>query len=242
MHMQTFYPSYFKAYFCLLGGLLLIGIELTLVWAGLLPKTLANPVGGDQGPAIIIGMIIVPPAMLLLDIAIGIFRSKAIVTDAGLDLTTTRFAIWKIRRVHRVKLAWSEVFGIQLWEQTNSMAADGIQRDCIVHTAAGKYALSNMVWPNTAEFAEAVSQHLGRAAGDIQEGATLVKANRARDKFGLAIMHGLGSICVLCGSVLLLLTIFSLTGGASLEDAGIIATLCSTIIAGGVALRRYHMD
>ncbi len=240
--MQKFYPSYVNAVVCLTLAAILLFLELLMIGYSLTPATPDNPQGGSMGPALAVGIIVVPGGLLILDIAIGIFRSRAILTDQGLDLTTTRFAIWKIRRVYRVKLAWDEIFGVQIWEQSNASAPDGIQRDCIVHSAQGKYVVSSMVWPQFMEFAEAVSKRIGRPIGDIQEASTLVSANRPQDRTGLAILHGCGLVSMICGIIFSLLLLVAAFGGISLKDFGIVAVLCSVMIMGGAALRRYQMQ
>ncbi len=240
---KTFYPYRSRAWFVFAMAALLLAMFL-LVAIGVNIKPAVEPATKPMdGIVIVLALLLGPPMLFLFDIAIGIFRSRVILSDEGLDMTTTRFAIWAIRRVHRAKLKWNEVVGVQLWEQTNPYAPEGIQKDYIVHTSAGRYAIPNILWPQAEEIAHLIAAQIGRPFNDLPENVPRVGANRSRDRIGLSLMHLGGTIAVILGGVMLLASVLALFGGGLDFSAFAKVALASNVaIASGAVMRRWKMQ
>ena len=247
---RTFYPSYYLAlallavavgFFCLWVSLVVLGLSAASADAAEgIEAGDTNPLG----PAIVIGIFWLPMILLFLDIAIGILRSRVKLTDEALDLTTTRFAIWRLRRVHRVRLAWNEVLGVQVRKQTNAMInpATGLQVDYVIHTMKGPYCVTERVWPQARTIADAILERIGRELNDIDDRVAPIAASRKRDRWGLRILRGLGLLTTVVGVSFCLMAVLSLFGRTDPVDAAIVVIVGVGIIGAGESLRRYFVE
>lgn len=199
----------------------------------------AQPVGA--GPGIILALILWPAIALFLWIGLGIIRMRLRITEDALDMTAHRFAIWSLRSTRHARLAWSEVHGVQLFEQSNPYAPDGVQKDYVIHTTQGRFALSNILWTHAAEIAAKVEARIGREIGQLPASVERIDTATPGNRLGLKVMHGCGMVAmVLCGVMFLLLGL-ALIGGMPLADFAKAAMFCGVGFSGGVAMWKWRM-
>lgn len=242
----VFYPSRIRGWFVL--GLALF---LLLLWLAVVVGVAMQPPPKDPpeqpanaGPGAVLALILWPPMFLVGSIGLGILRSRVVIADDVLDLTAQRFSIWFLRPVRHARLAWSNVLGVETFEQTNPLAPDGVQIDYVIHTPQGRFAISNILWPQAAEIAAAVAARTGHEVGDTGDVPATIEravANRAVDRVGLKLMHGCGLVAmVLCGGICILLPL-ALFGGLPLVDFAKAALVCSMGFSAGAAMWRWRM-
>lgn len=241
----VYYPQRWRGWFALCCGLFMFGLWLvvTLAFALMPPPASdpnAKPVGA--GPGIILALILWPFAGICFSIGWGIVRSRVVITADKLDLTTHSFAIWSpLRKYPRLQLPWSEVQGVEIFEQTNPYAPEGVQKDYVIHTPQGRFSVSNILWPQAEEIAARVTERIGRAIGDVPETVQHAVADRARDSLGLKLMHGCGMVAVvLCGGMFLLLLI-ALFGGMPFADFARAAMVCGIGFSAGASMWKWRM-
>ena len=241
--IAVYYPQQWRGWFVLsLAAFLLIlwiGIVIAVNYAPPPKNPDATPLGA--GFCVVMALILWPGIAVCGWIGWGVLRSRVRITEDTLDMTTHRFAIWLPSSVRRVRLPWSDVFGVEIFEQTNPYAPDGVQKNYVIHTPQGRFSVSNILWPRAAEIAEAVAAKIGRNIGDVPDSVEHAVANRPGDRIGLKAMHGCGLVAmVLCGGMLLLLCV-ALLGGMPVSDFARAAIVCGIGFSAGASMWKWRM-
>ncbi len=170
------------------------------------------------------------------------------VTDEGLHLVASLFEwhLWNPWAVRDVQLRWDEVQGIRRWPFANQLAPGGVQENVVVYTARGIFGLSNIVWPNPGEMAEAIAAHTGltvaQTVGELAPRVAPVAAPSRKAKVGVHLVHGLGWLATVMAWLMVGLTVLLLVGGGGTDAliAFVIAT--AILMAGGSTLRRFRLQ
>lgn len=239
----VYYPQRWRGWF-VLGlalSMLILSLAVTIGVAMSPPPKDPNAQPIVAGPGVVLALILWPPMFLCGWIGLGIMRSRVRITDDMLDMTTRLFAIWSLRPVRHVRVPWSEVLGVEHFEQTNPYAPDGVQIDYVIHTPQGRFAVSNILWPHAAEIAAKVTERIGRDIGQLPAGVERIDTAAPGNRLGLKVMHGCGLVAmVLCGGMFLLLGL-AIFGGLPLADFAKAAMACGIGFSGGVAMWKWRM-
>jgi hypothetical protein len=236
-----FHPYRSKGWMPFVCGLVMLGMSALLAWG----------ITGESKPftttrtITVIALVFIDPlgpfGLWLMALGIGIWRAHVIVADDGLEIYAHRLSIWSVRKMRRAKLAWSEVSGVQPFALTNMLAPDGVQREYILYTSAGKFNFPEMIWPDARQIAEQISAHIGKPLGDLSAVTEPVVGKRASDRRGARIMHGIGWFAQVMGWLFAVLALFSLFGGASLKDMSYVCMMSMMLVLSGYSLRRFRM-
>ena len=239
---QRFHPYRSKGWFPVIAGVVVFLLGALLVW-GVTGED-KQPINLNRAIAMIMLMLINPLTwfgLWLIGLGVGIWRAFVAVTDEGLELYAHRFSMWSIRRRSGAKLAWSQVAGVQPFSLTNMLAPDGVQREFIVYTSAGKFILPELLWPDAREIAEQISSRIGKPMGDLSAVTEPIIGKRPADLRGARIMHGIGWFAQFMGWAFAALAIVAAFGGYNLRSTSYVVMMAMGLVLTGASLRRFHM-
>ncbi|HZZ27540.1 MAG TPA: hypothetical protein VFE46_05985 [Pirellulales bacterium] len=180
-------------------------------------------------------------SLWLMSLGIGIWRAHVAIREDGLEMYAHRFSMWSIRRMRRVRLAWNEVAGIQPFALTNMLAPGGVQEEFVLYTAAGKFILPGMLWPDAQQIATQISNHMGKAIGDLSAVQEPIVGRRPSDRRGARIMHGIGWFAQAAGWVFAAISLVAIFGGANFRSMIYMIMLSMMLVLSGSSLRRFRM-
>jgi hypothetical protein len=238
---SRFHPYRSKGWMPFVCGLVVLFLSAVFAWG----------ITGENRPftstrtITVIALVFLDPLGLfglwLMALGIGIWRAHVVVTDEGLEIYAHRFSMWSLRKMRRAKLTWNEVAGVQPFALTNMLATDGVQREFIVYTSAGKFNIPELMWPDAQQIAAQISARIGKAVGDLSAVTEPVVGNRPSDQRGTRIMHGIGWFTQMMGWLFAALSIVALCGGLSLREMSYMLMLSMGLVVAGSSLRRFHM-
>src|SRR6266700_2673666 len=82
-----------------------------------------------------------------------------------------------------------KVSGVQRFGMTNMLAPQDVQREFAMHTAAERFLLPELLWPDAEQIATLVARRIGRTVGDLSAVAAPLTGDRAVDPRGVRMMH-----------------------------------------------------
>ncbi len=241
---MTFRANRVRAWFAAICGLFVLAMAVLLAWvfsgADKEPFTLARLIAGT------IFVVINPMAWLgfwIFSVAVGIWRAKVEISDDGIELRAHQFRVWGLRRMKHARLKWNEITAVETFTTTNMMAPNGVQRDYVLHTTQGRFALPNILWPGAEEIATQVAARIEKSIGDVAQAETPAGQRRPIDRVGIAIMRGLGWTSLVLGILFTGLMMLAYAQKDShIENIGPAIAVGSILIAIGASLRKFRLN
>jgi hypothetical protein len=205
---------------------------------------LVVPSKGSDGRSVAIGF-----ALVFVLLALSMFRMGRKLARAGVTIAPDRltiraheFRVWGLRRAKHAELTWNQVTGLEVFETPNPYAPEGVQRDFVVHTDAGKFALSNVVFPDARAIAEQIAARISRPIGDVTNVVEPISIDRPSDRVGIGLMRAFGWVAMACGVLFAgCATLVAFNGKPdSLSMAAKVGMMSGVLLTCGAAMRRFQ--
>jgi len=88
-------------------------------------------------------------------------------------------------------------------------------------------------WPDAGQIAAQVSNHIGKAIGDLSAVGEPITGKRPKDRRGIRIMHGIGWLAQAIGAIFAIMSLLALCGGANARLTTYMLMLSAFIVASG---------
>ena len=201
----------------------------------------------DQGALVVmfgfVGLVMSLMTRWLFRAAGRFQRAHITVSDAGLEWYANQCSHMNPGRLHAAQVGWNEVQGVETWNTTNYQLPGGVQYGYIVHTSAGKFAVTSAFWPEVHEIAAAITGQIGRQVDELPEQTMAeLHVERHTTSWTITLVHVIGWFSIVCGVAVGCLLVLALVGGADLplRSLGITLAVCGAMIGMGQSMRRYN--
>lgn len=170
-------------------------------------------------------------------------RAFVTISPEGLALRALDFKIWGFRRLKQANLRWDQVRAVQLVEIPNPYAPDGMQRDYVIHTTEGNFAIPNVLWPEAKRAAAAIAERVGLPIDDLPPDVAPIPTDEKSNRVGIITMRAFGWLSTVCGVLFALAAVLVAFGKKpdSFSTAAKVGFMASIMVSGGHYMRHFKL-